>query len=428
MTSLKIVLAAIRKRGFRVSAQHILDALLGALLSHSRMVLKKCASFPLCASRASRNWFPRKQRQAFPALPVLLCLFAALAGCRGVSLNPDPSADIAPPQLFMFSPLPAHGPAVGITAVRVDLGRRLYYDTHLSVNNSISCNDCHQLAKYGVDPGKAVSEGHNKMPGGRNSPTVYNAGLQFAQFWDGRAATLAAQASGPMMNPVEMGMPGPGAVLAYIHSNPAYLKAFRQAYPDVKDPVVMENVTDAIATFEEGLLTPSRWDEYLEGNTSALSDHEKEGLRVFLRSGCAACHAGTAMGGNSYAQLGAYRNWPDQKSDPGRYDVTRLPRDRMYFKVPVLRNVAETGPYFHNGQVKTLDEAVRLMGQYQTGEKLSSDEVSSIVSFLHALTGNIPEQYIQPPSAEPPSKAATIHHRQQLQANRQTQSTSTEGE
>ena len=312
--------------------------------------------------------------------------------------------------------------------MRVDLGRRLYYDTHLSVNNSINCEDCHQLEKYGVDPGEAVSEGHNKMPGTRNSPTVYNAGLQFAQFWDGRSPTLAAQASGPMMNPVEMGMPSAAAVLAYIHSNPAYVRQFRQAYPGVKDPVVMNNVTDAIATFEEGLLTPSRWDEYLEGDTNALSDHEKEGLRVFLRSGCAGCHAGAAMGGNSYAQLGAYRDWPDQTSDPGRFDVTRLPRDRMYFKVPMLRNVAETGPYFHNGQVKTLDEAVRLMGQYQTGEKFSTDEVNSIVSFLHALTGNIPQQYIQPPSSEPPAKAAITHHRPVRPVAHRMQSTFREGE
>lgn len=294
--------------------------------------------------------------------------------------------------------------------MRVNLGRRLFYDQHLSKNSSISCNSCHQLTEYGVDPGKAVSFGHDQHPGGRNSPTVYNAGLQFAQFWDGRAATLAEQASGPMMNPVEMGMPGPETVLAYIHSNPVYIQLFRKTYPSRKDPMVMENVTDAIAAFESGLLTPARWDKYLEGDESALSNEEKQGLRVYLRTGCASCHAGTAMGGNSYQKLGAYHNWPDQQTDPGRLALTQQQRDRMYFKVPTLRNVERTGPWFHDGKVKTIEQAVRLMAQYQTGHPLSDADVQSIVKFLHALTGDIPQQYIQPPSSTTQTyKAATDH-------------------
>lgn len=282
--------------------------------------------------------------------------------------------------------------------LRVDLGRRLYYDRHLSENSSISCNSCHDLANYGVDPGKAVSTGHNKLPGGRNSPTVYNAGLQFVQFWDGRAASLAEQASGPMMNPVEMGMSGPDAVLAYIHSNPAYMRQFKEAYPTLKDPVAMENVTDAIAAFENGLLTPARWDKYLAGDVNALTDEEKRGLRVYLEAGCAACHAGKGLGGNSYQKLGVYRDWPDQQKDTGRFALTSEARDRMYFKVPLLRNVERTGPWFHNGQVQTIQEAVRLMGAHQTGRKLSDAEVNLIVSFLHSLTGAIPQQYIQAPA------------------------------
>ncbi len=201
-------------------------------------------------------------------------------------------------------------PRNGTGCAPIDLGRRLYYDAHLSENASVSCNSCHQLTKYGVDPGKPVSFGHNQRPGGRNSPTVYNAGLQFVQFWDGRAATLAEQASGPMMNPVEMGMSGPAAVLAYIRSRPDYIRQFRVAYPGASDPITLDHVTNAIAVFEAGLQTPARWDKYLQGDTSALSDSEKQGLRVFLRTGCAACHAGTAMGGNSYEQLGASRNCP----------------------------------------------------------------------------------------------------------------------
>lgn len=338
---------------------------------------------------------------------MLAAVVTLLSGCQRVSFDPRPTADIAPERLFMFTAVQAPAPATGQNAARVDLGRRLFYEKHLSVNASLSCDSCHQLTAYGVDPGHSVSIGHNDKPGGRNSPTVYNAGLQFVQFWDGRAATLAEQAAGPMMNPVEMGMPSPEAVLAYLHSSPDYKKQFQQAYPGVKDPVVMENVTDAIASFESGLITPARWDKYLQGDTSALSDGEKEGLRVFIRSGCASCHAGKGLGGNSYQKLGAYRDWTDQNSDLGRMAVTHKPSDRLYFKVPLLRNVTETGPWFHDGNVKTIEEAVRLMGHYQTGRQLSEDDVHSIVLFLQSLKGEIPQQYIQPPpSKTPPAKAA----------------------
>ena len=333
-------------------------------------------------------------------LPVLALAFALLASCRGAVQSGNTTAEIAPANLWMFSPLSAAAPLQGASIEKVNLGRRLYYETHLSVNNSMSCNSCHDLANYGADQGKAVSLGHDRKPGDRNSPTVYNAVLQFAQFWDGRAPTLAAQASGPMTNPVEMGMPGPEAVLGALHANPAYVQLFHKAYPETRDPVTMENVTDAIARFEAGLLTPARWDNYLRGDSQALSAEEKEGLRVYLRSGCSSCHAGTGMGGNSYQKLGAYRDWPDQKADRGRFALTGEQRDNMYFKGPMLRDVDKTGPYFHNGQVATLEEAVRLMGRYQTGHELSQTEIGSIVTFLHALTGPLPKEYVQPPSGE----------------------------
>ncbi|MFP5276837.1 MAG: cytochrome-c peroxidase [Acidobacteriota bacterium] len=328
----------------------------------------------------------------------------ALSGCRS---DVEAASEIEPDHLFMFAPISAPAPAQGVMALRVNLGRRLYYDTHLSENNSLSCNSCHDLARYGVDPGNAVSLGHNKNAGTRNSPTVYNAVLEFAQFWDGRAPTLAAQASGPMMNPVEMGMSGPDAVIAILRANPTYVQMFKKAYPESKDPITMDNVTDAIATFESGLVTPSRWDDYLRGDSKALSEEEKEGLQAYLDAGCASCHAGAAMGGNSYQKLGVFRDWPDQKSDRGRFDLTHEQSDAMYFKVPVLRNIAETGPWFQNGKVQSLDQAVRLMGEYQTGQKLSAAQVQQIVVFLRALTGPIPTNYIQPPSVAASPEAAT---------------------
>ncbi len=353
----------------------------------------ECISSPLAAKRLPILWL------------VLAAACGVLAGCGHASFDPQPDADITPQRLFMFSALQTAAPGSGSATPRVDLGRRLYYDVHLSENGSVSCNNCHQLDRYGVDPGKPVSYGHNKHPGGRNSPTVYNAGLQFVQFWDGRAATLAAQASGPMMNPVEMGMSGPDAVLAYIRSRLDYVRQFHAAYPEATEPITLDHVTDAIATFEAGLRTPARWDKYLGGDTAALTEPEKQGLRVFLHTGCAACHAGVDLGGNSYEQLGAAHNWPD-KSDAGRGGVTHRAGDAMYFKVPMLRNVEKTGPWFHNGQVQTLDSAVRLMAQYEAGQHLSDGDVRSIVSFLHSLTGTIPQQYILPPS---PNGAVASH-------------------
>jgi cytochrome c peroxidase len=339
-------------------------------------------------------------------LPLLACFAVLLAGCRQ-SASSAPDADIAPQQLYMFAALQTPAAPTGTAAARVNLGRRLYYDTHLSKNNSLSCNSCHQLAKYGVDPGESTSAGWEGKRGGRNSPTVYNAALQFAQFWDGRAPTLAAQASGPMMNPVEMGMSGPEAVLKYLQSDRSYVRQFRAAYPDAKAPLTIDQVTGAIAAFEQGLITPSRWDNYLLGDVNVLSPHEKQGLREFLSVGCASCHAGQAMGGNSYARLGAVRPWPDTSTDPGRFALTGSESDRMQFKVPMLRNVERTGPWFHNGQVMTLAEAVRLMALHETGHKLSENQVDSILAFLHTLTGRIPVQYIQPSSGAESAAAGT---------------------
>jgi cytochrome c peroxidase len=331
-------------------------------------------------------------------LPIFaLVSFLFLNGCGGASLNPNPDTDISPSRLTMFAPISAEPrPTDPAVEARIDVGRELYYDTHLSTNNSVSCNSCHQLTKYGVD-GRAHSLGHDHRPGARNAPTVYNAGYEFVQFWDGRAADLAAQAAGPMMNPVEMGMSGPTQVVAYVHSTPKYVAQLQQAFPGQSDPVTLKTITTSIAAFEDGLRTPSRFDRYLEGDTTALTAREKQGLRVFLRSGCASCHAGRDLGGNSYEQLGAAVDWPDQHTDIGRGSITRQARDDMFFKVPTLRNVDQTAPYFHDGHVKTLAQAVRLMGHYQAGDSLSDSDVASIVTFLHSLTGEIPTTYIQPP-------------------------------
>jgi cytochrome c peroxidase len=327
----------------------------------------------------------------------LLAGILSLAGCNA-SLDVKPDADIAPDHLFMFAPITPPPTPTGLQAERVDLGRRLFYDTTLSENSTVSCNSCHLLDRYGVDH-QATSMGHDNRLGFRNSPTVYNAAREFVQFWDGHAKDLPSQAVGPMMNPVEMGMSGPAQVVAHVRSNPAYVHDLHAAFPDAADPVSMDTITQSITAFEKGLLTPSRWDRYLQGDTTALTADEKQGLRLFLRTGCTACHAGKDMGGNSYQQLGAANEWQGNENDRGRVRATLESRDAMFFKVPTLRNVDQTAPYFHDGHVATLEEAVRLMGREQTDTELSDAEIRSIVTFLHALTGPIPTQYIQTPPA-----------------------------
>jgi cytochrome c peroxidase len=280
-----------------------------------------------------------------------------------------------------------------ITSEKVELGRMLYFDTRLSKNQDVSCNSCHDLNKFGVD-GKPFSTGHKKQLGGRNSPTVYNAGGHILQFWDGRAANLEEQAKGPILNPVEMAMPSAERVVETVKSIPGYVTAFQKAFPGEADPVTYDNLAKAIGAFERQLVTPSRFDKYLAGDENALSEAEKAGLEKFLGQGCQTCHNGPAIGG-SLQKLGLVVPFPSK--DQGRFDVTKNEADRMIFRVPTLRNVTKTGPWFHDGSVKELPTAVKLMAQHQFGKQLSDEDAKSIVTFLDSLTGELPKSYIAKP-------------------------------
>jgi cytochrome c peroxidase len=330
-------------------------------------------------------------------------LLAALAGCHRQPAGP-PAIDAA--KLKMFATLPEIVPAKSgaPSEDQIALGRMLYYETRLSRSHKISCNSCHQLDKYGVD-NEPVSDGHRGRPGDRNSPTVYNAAAHFAQFWDGRAADVEEQATGPVLNPVEMAMRSEKEVVATLKSIPEYVEAFKKAFPGQKDPVTLKNVGNAIGAFERKLVTPARWDKFLKGDESALTDSERAGFNVFTAAGCQACHAGALVGGNLYQKIGLAKAWPDA-SDPGREKVTKSVSDRLVFKVPSLRNVAKTGPYYHNGKIVTLEEAVRHMSEYQLGLVLSEADVRSIIAWLNSLTGEIPAEYIKPPEL-PKSTAKT---------------------
>lgn len=308
--------------------------------------------------------------------------------------------------LGAFAPLPdvMASDANPITDAKVELGRMLYYENRLSKNHDLSCNSCHMLDNYGVDNQK-TSPGHKKQLGARNSPTVYNAAGHIAQFWDGRAATIEEQAKGPILNPVEMAMAGEAQVLEVLGSMPQYVELFAKAFPDDESPINYDNFAIAVGAFERKLVTPSRFDAYLGGKDDALTAAEKKGLMTFVQSGCTTCHAGAYLGGHMYQKLGLVKPWPDQK-DQGRFEVTGKETDKMMFKVPGLRNIARTAPYFHDGSVATLEEAISLMAEHQLGRTLTPEQVGEIVTFLESTTGEIPTAYIQKPVL-PPSTDAT---------------------
>jgi cytochrome c peroxidase len=288
-----------------------------------------------------------------------------------------------------FAPLPENAATAEypLTPERVALGKKLYFDTRLSINNKMSCNSCHKLETFGVD-NEPTSPGHEGKRGGRNSPTVYNAALHVAQFWDGRAKDVEAQALGPILNPGEMGMPSEATVLERLSKDPKTVAEFAAAFPGEANPLTYANVGKAIGAFERTLLTPSRFDNYLKGDESALTPAEKAGGKLFVQTGCTACHMGATMGGQIYQKLGLVKEYPTK--DMGRFEVTKSEADKKMFKVPSLRNVAKTAPYFHDGSVKTLNEAISQMGEYQLGKKLTKEEVESIALFLGSLTGTPP--------------------------------------
>lgn len=308
--------------------------------------------------------------------------------------------------LVQFGKLPAtYLPATPepTSADQIALGRMLFWDTRLTKNQDRSCNSCHNLETFGVDNEK-TSEGHKKQRGSRNSPTVYNAAGHFLQFWDGRAKDVEEQAKGPILNPVEMGMPNAGAVLQVLQSIPQYVEAFKKAFPKDK-AISFDNVGKAIGAFERTLVTPSRFDKYVAGDDSALTSAEKKGLAKFMDLNCPSCHTGALLGGNEFKKLGQAKPYEDSK-DMGRYEVTKAESDKMMFKTASLRNVAKTGPYLHDGSIPTLEAAIKLMGKHQLGKTVSDDDAKAIATFLGSLTGEPTAEMKKKPEL-PPSTPKT---------------------
>lgn len=327
-------------------------------------------------------------------------LFAAVSLTLASQASAQSMLDAYKP---MFAPLPAEAPAPDneLTEAKINLGRMLYYENRISKNQKISCNSCHKLDAYGQD-NLPFSPGHDGSLGGRSSPSTYNAAIHIAQFWDGRAPTVEEQAKGPVLNPIEMGMPDADFVVKVLKSMPGYVDAFKAAFPGEADPVNYNNFGKAVGAFERKLLTPSRWDDFLKGKQDALTAEEKKGFENFAKAGCVTCHNGAGVGGHMYQKLGLVKAWPDLK-DEGRAAETKQASDKFMFKVPSLRNITETGPYLHDGSVKDLATMVKMMAEYQLGKTISDEECASIITFLKALKGEIPADYV----AKPELPAAT---------------------
>lgn len=328
-------------------------------------------------------------------LPIIFAALISLSSCTAVRDIFDPITEedkkLLEETSLNFEALPNIDISKmdPIARARIQLGKKLYLDPRLSVNDQISCNTCHKLDQFGVD-NEATSPGHEGKRGDRNSPSSYNAFLHIAQFWDGRAKDVEEQALGPILNPVEMGMPNQKAVVNKLKKVDSYLVDFKSAFPSEKSPLKFRNIGIAIGAFERTLVTPSSFDAYLRGDIRALSSSERRGLKKFTEVGCVSCHNGAGVGGGMYQKLGAVEEYPHNE-DVGLFAVTKIEDDRFFFKVPSLRNVAKTGPWFHDGSITDLNEAIRIMGQYQLGVQLSEEDVSDIRAFLESLTGEVPE-------------------------------------
>ncbi|NOZ54012.1 MAG: cytochrome-c peroxidase [Gammaproteobacteria bacterium] len=309
--------------------------------------------------------------------------------------------------VFAFEALPSKPPIPKdnpITPAKIELGKQLFFDPRLSVDGTVSCNSCHNVMAGGTD-NRPVSVGVSGQKGGRSAPTVWNAAFLTTQFWDGRAATLEDQAKGPILNPIEMGMPHKDVAVDRIKAMPGYVSQFENVFGK-KNPVTYDNIAKAIATYERTLITPnSPFDRYIKGDKKALSSTAIAGMKLVDKVGCTGCHSGSNFAGPTNLKMGEgfFQKFPafpgskyDKKydliSDLGRYEATKKNEDKHMWRVPTWRNIAVTAPYFHNGTVSTLEEAVRVMAKTQLNTKLSNKEVGNIVAFLNSLTGEFPKQ------------------------------------
>lgn len=320
----------------------------------------------------------------------------ATTSAASIPAGPAASPELQAQAKALFQPIPDKAPDPAgnpVTPEKIALGKMLYFDGRLSSSGVISCNSCHNVGMGGID-GVPTSIGHGFQKGPRNAPTVYNAVFNVAQFWDGRAEDLKAQAKGPVQAGVEMNNK-PEVVETTLKSMPGYVLAFQAAFPQEKSPVSFDNMAKAIEAFETTLITPGApFDAFLKGDAHALTADQQAGLKLFMDKGCASCHNGINLGGQAYFPFGVVHAPADAvrpAGDRGRFAVTQSQADEYVFRAAPLRNIAATAPYFHSGNVWKLQEAVTIMGDAQLGATLAPDEAEKIHLFLHALTAPIPK-------------------------------------
>ncbi|MFO1054879.1 MAG: cytochrome c peroxidase [Planctomycetota bacterium] len=317
--------------------------------------------------------------RSIPAFAITLLVGLTACGGGTVTLDRAAITTLFGKEHLAASPAP--------DAALVAFGKELYHDKRLSTKGNIACASCHDLARYGTD-GQPTSPGTEGKRGDRNSPSSVNAFRQFVQFWDGRAKDVEEQATGPVCNPVEHGFANKDEFEAKLKSLDGMQARFAKFFPG-DDPVTLVNFGKAVGAFERTLVTHSRFDDWLDGKDDALTNEEKKGLKTFVDTGCTMCHNGRTVGGGMYQKLGLVNAYPTE--DVGRSKISGNDAEKFFFKVPMLLNVAKTAPYFHDGKVATLEQAVKLMAHHQLGKELSDADVKSIVTFLGALTGDMPK-------------------------------------
>ena len=334
---------------------------------------------------------PRRARRAVVPVGLGIALLVAL-GVTGLVLRMlrKPSTVIDPDRLASFAPLPQPEPRGDEkTLALVQLGRTLFHDPLLSKSGKVACTTCHSLATYGVD-NQRLSRGSENLEPPRNSSSVYNLGGLTLLLWDGRKDNLTDQAKEVLQSPRAMAT-SPEEVTQLLLGSPDYLAAFARAFPDDPAPASFDNTARSLAAFEATLLTRgARWDRFLEGNPTALGEREKAGFNRFVEVGCVQCHFGTYVGATTMQKLGLVKAWPDTR-DRGRYEITRRDPDWMVFRAASLRNVTQTAPYFHDGSIASLDQAIRMMARHQIGKELADEDVSLIADWLGTLTGELPK-------------------------------------
>lgn len=324
-------------------------------------------------------------------------LFLVAAPARSEQIDAKSLIEDARSHFQPLSKTPAEKDAASVA--RVELGRRLFFDPRVSMDGNVSCSHCHPPENQAAD-GLPKSIGVFGKENARNAPSIFNAALNFKQHWRGDRESLEEQAEKSLLGPASFGNPDPATAMNKLKAIPGYAAVFAKAFPEDKDPINSRNWGRAIAAFERTLLTPARFDAFLAGDARALSSTELEGLRKFIDFGCASCHGGVGIGGSSFHKFGAYVDYWKETDvptpDKGRADVTKDETDLYVFKVPSLRNIAKTAPYFHDGSIVDLFRAVKVMGKTQLNMDMSPADAAAIVAFLGALTGDVPTNYSAP--------------------------------